>query len=318
MSAGRIEALIVVLDGLRPDMVTADVMPHLTGFGARATTFANARSVFPSVTAVAAASIATGALPERHGVIGSAVYWPDIARDRVLDLGNHRVVRGIDQALAGGLVAAETFGDVLAASGRGLTIVDAGAPAASILLNPRARRHSHWTFSTAERDATPTPHAWDEAVARFGYPPERELPRFEEMRFATDVLIDQITGRHPPSVAVLWLSEPDATSRYREIGAIETENVLRHADRHLGRVLDAIDQRQGLDRTLVIVASDHGQITADGGIDVPGQLRLAQIDTATGGQVEGAGLVYAGNGYGAISLTRAGRSGLGDVARWLI
>lgn len=317
-ASGRVEAVIVVLDGLRPDMVTADVMPNLAGFRTRATTFVNARSVFPSVTPAAAASLATGAFPGTHGVLGSEVYWPDIARDRVLDLDDHRVVRGLEQALPGGLVAAATLGDVLAASKRMLAIVDGGVPVVASLINPRAVRHGHWSFSTADRLASPTPKAWDDVVARFGYPPERELPRFEEIRFATTVMTEHVIGELAPSVAVLWLSEPDATSRYREVGALETENVLRHVDRQLGRVLDAIERRQGLDGTLVVVASDHGQITATSGIDVGGLMRTAGLTVDEKGRIGSSGLVFAGRGYGSLTGTSRQAEKLRRAAHWLL
>jgi phosphonoacetate hydrolase len=320
MASERTAAIIVVLDGLRPDMVTSDVMPTLCAFRARATTFANARSVFPSVTAVAAASMATGQLPATHGVLGSELYWESIARDRVLDLRDHRVVRGLDQAVDGHLVDAETFGDVLARAGQQLAIVDAGVPVASTLLNPRAARHHHWTFSTTDRRATPTPQAWDEVVAQLGFPPERDLPRFEEVRFATDVMVRIVlAGERLPEVAVLWLSEPDTTSRYREIGSTATESALRHVDRQLARVLAAIDERQGLDETLVIVASDHGQITAEGAVDVAAQMQLAQLPVGVRERIDGAGLVLTGGGYGALTLTSSADRSLGErAARWLM
>lgn len=321
MTSDRTEALIVVLDGLRPDMVTADVMPTLCAFRDRATTFANARSVFPSVTAVAAATMATGQLPGGHGVLGSETYWESVARDRVLDLRDHRVVRGLDQALQGNLVAVETFADVLAGAGRRVAIVDAGVPVASTLLNPRAARNRHWTFSTADRSATATPQAWDEVVARHGFPPERELPRFEEMRYATDVLIGRlIAGEEAPAVAVLWLSEPDTTSRYREIGSTATESALRHVDRQLARVLAAIEERQSLDDTLVVVASDHGQLTVEGEVDVRAQMRLAKFPVGGREHVNGAGLVLAGGGgYGSLTLTSSGDRSLEErAARWLM
>ncbi len=317
-AAGRIDAVIVVLDGLRPDMVTPDVMPNLTKFQAQATTYTNASGVFPSVTPVAAASIATGALPGQHGVLGSEVYWRGLARDRVLDLSDHRVARGADQASPGGLIGMATLADTLAAAMRRVAIVDGGAPVASTLLNPRAARHGHWSFSTVDRLATPTPMAWDEVVSRFGYPPERGLPRFDEVRFATDVLVDHVIGTLVPSLAVLWLTEPDATSRYREPGAMETESALRHADRQLGRVLAAIERRQVLDDTLVIVASDHGQISAEGEINVGQQMRLAQLPVGDRTHINGAGLVFAGRGYGSITATAPGHELEDRAARWLM
>lgn len=293
--------VLVVLDGLRPDMVTADVMPNLFAFRAHATDFLHARSVFPSVTCVAAASIATGELPVRHGVVGNEGFGRALlSRERVLDLRDYRILRGLDQSLSLGLVAAPTFPDVLARSRRSVAIVDAGAPVASSLLNPRAARNGHWTFSTCGRDATATPKAWDDVVRRHGFPPERAVPRFDEAGYATDVFIADVIEGPARDVAVLWLPEPDATSRYRELGSLECENALRHVDRQVGRVLEAIERRQGLARTLVIVASDHGQISATVQVDVASQMRRAGFKAGDRQDLAGADVVVTGQGYGAV------------------
>ena len=46
------KVVVVVFDGLRPDMVTAGLMPHLHAFGEESCWFREARSVFPSMTRV--------------------------------------------------------------------------------------------------------------------------------------------------------------------------------------------------------------------------------------------------------------------------
>lgn len=317
-SGAIIGAVLVILDGLRPDMVTADVTPNLSAFRRVATDFVHAKSVFPSVTSVAAASIATGELPVRHGVMGNEVFGDGFPRERVLDLGDHRIVRGLDQTLAHNLVTARTFADALAANKRSMAIVDAGAPVASSLLNPRAARNRHWTFSTQGRDATATVAAWDEVVRRHGFPPERELPRFDEVGYAADVFISEVIEGAARDVAVLWLSEPDATSRYRELGSLESENALRHVDRQLGRVLAAVDQRQGLERTLVIVASDHGQISSIGNIDVAAELRRAGFVAGDRKGLGGCEVVVTGQGYGALHFMAEDVNRNRRIVDWLM
>src|SRR5205823_1341922 len=42
--------LVIVVDGLRPDDVTPDVMPRLSGLGRRGIVFTAHHSVFPTVT----------------------------------------------------------------------------------------------------------------------------------------------------------------------------------------------------------------------------------------------------------------------------
>ena len=66
--------VLIVVDGLRPDQVTPDVMPRLTALGGRGMVFERHHSVSPTVTRVNASSIATGTYPETHGLLGNTVY----------------------------------------------------------------------------------------------------------------------------------------------------------------------------------------------------------------------------------------------------
>ena len=75
------KVVVVVFDGLRPDMVTPDRMPNLAAFADDSFWFREARSVFPSMTRVATSSIATGAPPALHGIVGNSFYYPDVTRD---------------------------------------------------------------------------------------------------------------------------------------------------------------------------------------------------------------------------------------------
>src|SRR5207244_2527642 len=77
--------LLVIFDGLRPDYVTPDVMPNLYAFGQRGIVFTNHHSVFPTVTRVNTSSISTGSYPERHGLLGNSVFFPQIDPTRFQD-----------------------------------------------------------------------------------------------------------------------------------------------------------------------------------------------------------------------------------------
>src|SRR6201987_3267618 len=65
--------VIVICDSLRADLITPRDTPFLTELGQRSARFANHASVFPSTTRTSAASIATGCLPARHGLLGNTM-----------------------------------------------------------------------------------------------------------------------------------------------------------------------------------------------------------------------------------------------------
>jgi len=66
-------AILVILDGLRRDLVTPQTTPRLAAFAERAEQFAAHRTVFPSCTRVVSASLATGCHPARHGLQGNTM-----------------------------------------------------------------------------------------------------------------------------------------------------------------------------------------------------------------------------------------------------
>jgi hypothetical protein len=59
--------IVLVLDGLRPDAITAEETPNLWKLRREGVDFINSHSVFPTVTRVNATAMATLARPQRHG-----------------------------------------------------------------------------------------------------------------------------------------------------------------------------------------------------------------------------------------------------------
>jgi predicted AlkP superfamily pyrophosphatase or phosphodiesterase len=66
-------AILVTLDGLRRDLISAETIPNLVAFAKCAESFADYRTVFPSCTRVVSASIATGCYPARHELQGNSL-----------------------------------------------------------------------------------------------------------------------------------------------------------------------------------------------------------------------------------------------------
>lgn len=68
--------ILVVLDGLRPDAIPRYGLQHLTALARSGAGTMFARTVSPSVTACAMASLITGAAPERHGLQSDRFHIP--------------------------------------------------------------------------------------------------------------------------------------------------------------------------------------------------------------------------------------------------
>jgi len=68
--------VVVVLDGLRPDAIPRFDLTHITALARRGASTMLGRTVSPSVTACAMASLLTGADPERHGLQSEKFHLP--------------------------------------------------------------------------------------------------------------------------------------------------------------------------------------------------------------------------------------------------
>ncbi len=271
--------VIVVLDGLRPDLVGPETTPNLHRFREQSASFTEARSVFPSMTRVCSSSIATGAPPAVHGIVGNAFFCPEVVADRLLDLDKIEEFQRFAKAGMPALTA-PTFADVLAASGKRLAIAHGGSSGATFALAPHAADNGHWVYNTRGPEATLTPEAADTARARFGPDPARKVPLFDVVDRVADVFVEHVLARLEPDVALAWFPEPDTSFHFVGLGAPETLAVLARCDAQFGRILDALETRAWRERTAVMVLSDHGQITVTRQIPLFEDLARAGYPTA--------------------------------------
>ncbi|WP_342360998.1 alkaline phosphatase family protein [Terrarubrum flagellatum] len=311
--------ILAVFDGMRPDMISEKTTPNLMRLARRGIWFREARSVFPSMTRVATTSIATGAPPRVHGIVGNAFYWPAAARKHALDTSLIDDI-ALLEASDGRAATATTFGDQLALAGRKLAIVHTGSAGSAYLLNPRARANGHWTFSALGEDHTQTPEAVRQMIARFGALPPRSLPRFEEIDYAATVMTEHVLPVMQPDAAVVWFNEPDTSFHYKFIGAADSMAVIRHADAAFGRILDWVDAQPDADRFAIIAASDHGQIATSAEINLAGRLTEAghRAVRAADRNTDGAAVAITGGNMGEIRILDGGAERSDAIARWLM
>ena len=126
--------LLIVVDGLRPDYVTPEVMPNLVALGRRGVVFTRHHSVYPTVTRVNASSISTGAYPETHGLMGNTVFFPQVDATRFLDTSDRANLVDIAR-VEGKLLTAPTLAESLQGAGKRMLAVSSGSSGSSFLLN---------------------------------------------------------------------------------------------------------------------------------------------------------------------------------------
>ena len=255
--------VVVVFDGLRPDMIET-TMPNLFGFSGDALWFTEARSVFPSMTRVATTSFATGHWPMTHGIVNNAFHIPELVQGTALNTASFDHLSRLKAREP--VVTCSSLGHVLAAAGKRMKSVHCGSAGAAYLVNHDVAALGHETFSIHGEAATQTPEAVRRAVSTYGPLPPKEVPQLAPLAYANRVFVNSVLTKDVPDVALLWLAEPDTTWHHYGLGSPEARSVMRAADHVFGDVLDAASQLPG--RTAVIAMSDHGQITTTSQTDI--------------------------------------------------
>lgn len=244
--------LVIVVDGLRPDYGTPDVMPRLTELGRRGVVFRAHHAVFPTVTRVNASSFVTGAYPEAHGLMGNTIYVPAANATKVLDTGQRENLELVERA-DGKLLTAPTLGEMLRPAGKTLLVVSSGSSGSALLLN-----HTLATGGIVNH-AFVRPAALAAAAAQvLGLPPPQATPNDPRNQYAIDAYLKVGLEQVHPDVTFMWLNDPDGTAHANGIGSPLTRRALTLVDAGIGRVEDTLRSKGALDRTDILVTSDHG------------------------------------------------------------
>ena len=129
--------IVLVLDGLRPDAITAEETPNLWGLRREGVDFINSHSVFPTVTRVNATAIATGTWPGRNGMVGNSIYVRAVDPRHAFSNDDHKILLRLDQVTGGGMVLTKSLGEILQERGKRLAAVSSGSTGSALLTNPR-------------------------------------------------------------------------------------------------------------------------------------------------------------------------------------
>jgi arylsulfatase A-like enzyme len=313
--AGPRFVVVFVVDGLRPDAIAAEDTPTLWRLRTEGVTFTNGHAVFPTVTRVNAAALATGTQPGANGILGNQMYVPAVDPRRAFDTGDHRNLLRLDAVTGGRLVLAVTLAERLQAHGLGLAGVSSGSTGSAFLLNPRALSGVgalvNGYLDPGKIVAYP-PDVNATVLARFGSAPAKggAADRYDaSVAWTQRVLREYVLPELAPAVVINWLTEPDHTQHNLGVGSPSAREALRNDDREIARVLATLDRLGRMASTDVFVVSDHGFSTNTAGIDVAGALIAAGLKSSP----DSGDVVLASSGQ-AVALHVEGGDG-GRIAR---
>lgn len=269
--------VLIALDGLRPDMVSAQATPHLAALAAAGARFANARSVFPSETRVATPSLVTGCRPGGHGMVANTLFDAAVAPDRLL----RTKLVGDVLAMAKGRespLLKPTLGERLAEAGLSFALVSAGTAGAAQLLHPAADRLGMFRWNVEDMEG-PTAAMLAE---RFGPTPPHAVPNLPRLAHTARILLEHVLPERRPDVTLVWLSEPDISFHWGGLLAPHAREALRAADAFLGQVVAWRDAQPDAADIVLVVLSDHGHVTGRGKLSLAAELSAAGFRAGTG------------------------------------
>ena len=256
--SARNRALLIVVDGLRPDYITPERMPNLHALGERGV-FGEAHSAaFPTLTRVNSASISTGSYPVRHGITHNTMWVPEMG---IFDTGAAASLLRLDSITGGNLLTARSAGEILEEHGRVLLVAGSGGGGNTLLQNHRGRGKGSWSAGDFFLPAA----ARAEAVRAVG-PLPRERPAMTA--WAVDAYLHHALGESPPDLTIMWLNETDAAGHAHGVGSPELLEALASVDRQIGRIVAAHEAAGLGDRVNIFVTADHGFTTNTGSYDI--------------------------------------------------
>lgn len=215
--------LMIGLDGLNPPMIDRWGAPNIEAIAARGVRAEAMYPVMPSVTFVNFYSIATGLYPKHHGMVENYPY------DKVAQEQFDRATGPQEERWWQGepiWVTAEKQGLPTSI----MFWLGSEVPHDGV----RPTRWTPYEHNKPYQDRVDEVLAWYDA-------PEAELPRF----------------------AALYFDRVDTAAHYTGPMSERTKEAVAEVDGYVGQIVDGLKARGLLERTTIIVVSDHGMVWID-------------------------------------------------------
>ena len=280
---GRI-VLMMVWDGLRPDLVDPRDTPNLYALSREGVLFMHQHAVFPTLTMVNAAALATGSEPDRAGIFGDSMYlFPALGADAAkplpklgallnspvdLENSNHLAALNGSSGFNGYLLGVEAVAQQMFRDGGYVAIVGKQGP--TFLFDDEADRRSATSSNylfVADDLARP-----DLSAATVAHKPPMRLGDLNSVADRDQWLAGLVIARAlpaaraaslkgHPALIVVWQHNPDLVQHIAGLGTQPALNALRECDTNLASIRAAIARLGIAHRTDLMVVSDHGFAT---------------------------------------------------------
>jgi len=261
--------VLIVWDGMRPDLISDENTPTLCQLARRGVTFLHHHPVYICSTEVNGTALATGVYPGQSTVTANNEYRAEINPSHAVEMQSLATMRKGDELSNNHYLAVPTVCEILHDNGM-RTVVAGSKPVA--LLHDRAARGDDSLGVTVFAGET-LPESWkDKLDGLLGKFPPAGSNKISLDAWTTKALTGPLWDQGVPPYSLLWQAEPDFSQHRYSPGAPAALEAIRHNDENLARILDTLKQKNVLDSTDVIIVSDHGFSTVSENVDVAATL----------------------------------------------
>jgi Type I phosphodiesterase / nucleotide pyrophosphatase len=316
--AGRIFVLMV-WDGLRPDLVTQRDTPNAFAFQNEGVRFNNHHSLFPTVTMVNAATLATGEPPGGSGIFEDMMYFlPLLGKTLSSDpfLGHEingpinierspaLIALNSPRGFDGRLLGLESVAQQVERTGGFIATVGKTGP--TFMFDDRVSDKDPQSGTPPVLNNVFVSDDMAQPAAILSQVSPRAGMRHSDFSsvgqrdtWFTNLVISKAlpaakaaSNEGKPSLIVLWQHNPDTMQHMAGLGTQPALDALATDDANLGRLRAAVSSSGIGDRTDLMIVSDHGFATIKEYVPLSDLLIGAGIKKAS----DAAGIVVAGNG----------------------
>lgn len=258
--------LLIVIDGLRPDYITEELMPNLYNMGREGVIGKRHSAAFPSNTRVNSPTIATGTYPASHGIMNNTMLMPEMG-DEFFVTNSAENLQDAYEKTDGSLLTVPAIGEILDDHGFLYFVTSSASTGASYLLNHYGIGLGLWnTRDHKGQSGHFIPEsARHEAKEHIGDIPV-DLPGWTNWVF--DSYKYQLGKFSKPDFTIMWIGEPDGRSHEYGVGAPETLEAVSHVDYQIGNLLKYLDKEELINRVNIFVTTDHGFSTTTNEFDL--------------------------------------------------
>jgi predicted AlkP superfamily pyrophosphatase or phosphodiesterase len=272
--------VLMVWDGMRPDFVLPQYAPHLFSLATNGVFFKKHHSVYVTSTEVNGCVLATGVYPNRSGIMANSDYRPEIGWLSAFGTESLDAIRRADFLTRDKYILVPTVCEILQDAGHATAV--AGTKPVAILHDRSSKKttEAEKNSVTLFKGITFPRAAYDGLVKANedkGFPTNLSYPNSGQDGWTTRALTHGLWKKGVPKYSVLWLSDPDYSQHNEAPGSDGARACLESADKQLGAVFKALDEKKVRDKTDVIVVSDHAFSTVERTVDVLELLKKAKF-----------------------------------------